>query len=160
MSLPIVVRAFIFNPLGQILMTKHRENTPWVLPGGHVEKDETIHTAILREIAEEFGISGKFFDIDNEETLYHNGKKLTHYPLPLSIYELHYTNTEGKDKSRIEYIFLMETEDTIGKVQTSEIAEYKWFEVDDILSMRIGTDIHDFTVQILEKIIGNDEDNE
>ena len=90
----IVVRAFIFNDEGQILMTKHKTNMPWVLPGGHVEKNEDIHTAMQREIREEFGISAHFFEIDNEEILHHKGKKLIHFPLPISIYKLEYTNAE------------------------------------------------------------------
>ncbi len=54
MSLPIVVRAFLFNNSGQILLAKHSAATPWVLPGGHLEGSESIHEAILREIQEEF----------------------------------------------------------------------------------------------------------
>lgn len=160
MTLPIVVRAFIFNTEGQILMTQHTENTPWVLPGGHVESGEDIHTAMKREIQEEFGISARFFEIDSEEILHHKGKKLTHYPLPISIYELNYTSKNGKDKSRIEYIFLMETDDTIHTTQTEEIFAYKWFDPDEILSMKPNVETWDFTIEILEKIVGIGEDNE
>ncbi len=160
MSLPLVVRAFLFNPDGQILLAKHMSTAPWVLPGGHVEEGENIHEAMIREIREEFDIEGRFFEIDNEEVLYHAGKKLVHYPLPISIYELHYSDKEGRDKSRIEYVFLMETEDIIKNIQASEIQEYRWFEVDDVLSLSPGKEIHEFTLQMLEKIIGNDDDNE
>ena len=160
MSLPIVVRAFLFNSLGQILLTKHSASTPWVLPGWHLEKNENIHEAILREIHEEFWIHSRFFEIDTEEILYHQGKKLTHLPLPVSIYELHYSWKDGKDKSRIEYIFLMETEDTIKNIQREEIYEYAWFEADDILVMKPNIDIYDLTREILERIIGNDDNNE
>ncbi len=54
----------------------------------------------------------------------------------------------------------METEDTIEKVQTEEIYQYAWFDADDILMMQPNIEIHDFTLQILEKIIGNEDDNE
>lgn len=49
-----VVRAFLFNPEGQILLAQHKPNTPWVLPGGHVEAEEALHEAMIREIYEEF----------------------------------------------------------------------------------------------------------
>lgn len=49
-----VVRAFLFNPEGKILLTQHRADTPWVLPGGHRETDESLHEAMIREIEEEF----------------------------------------------------------------------------------------------------------
>lgn len=71
MKIDIIVRAFLFNQEGNILMTRHKPNAPWVLPGGHVETGETLHTALKREIREEFGISAEFFDIDVHETLHH-----------------------------------------------------------------------------------------
>jgi 8-oxo-dGTP pyrophosphatase MutT (NUDIX family) len=160
MSFPIVVRAFIFNPLGQILLTKHTKDAPWVLPGGHLEDKENIHEAVQREILEEFWIHSHFFEIDSEETLYHKWKKLKNMPLPISIYELNYRSKEGKDKSRIEYVFLMETDETITKTQATEIYEYKWFDADDILIMKPNIEIYDFTLEMLEKIIGNNDENE
>ncbi len=155
-SLLPVVRAFIFNPEGQILLTRHTQKSPWVLPGGHVEAGESLHTAMIREIQEEFGITARFFEIDGEEQLYHMGQPLHHYPAPISTYELSYTGKDGKDKSRIEYVFLMETDDTIQQVQTEEIAAYEWFEVDDILGMKPNVETWDFMIQMLEKIVGED----
>lgn len=160
MSFPIVVRAFVFNPEWQVLMARHRANTPWVLPGGHMESDESLHDAIIRELWEEFGISARFFEIDQEEILHHKGKKLTHLPLPISIYSLEYKNSEWKDKSRTEYVFLMESDDTIKKIQTEEISEYKWHDVDDILMMKPNIDTWDFIIEMLEKIVGDEEYDE
>ena len=92
MSLPIVVRSFVFNPEGQILMTRHQANTPWVLPGGHVEPSESTHDAMVRELREEFSLDARFFEMDRDEILRHRGKKLTHHPLPIAIYDLSYTD--------------------------------------------------------------------
>jgi 8-oxo-dGTP pyrophosphatase MutT (NUDIX family) len=94
MSLPSVVRAFVFNPDGQILMARHTPDTPWVLPGGHVEPGENLHEAMHRELTEEFSLEARFFEIDRDEILRHRGKKLMHYPLPIATYELSYTNKE------------------------------------------------------------------
>ena len=163
MSLPSVVRAFVFNPNGQILMTKHTAGGLWVLPGGHVEIWESLQDAIVRELQEEFGLEARFFDIDADEILRHKGRKLKHHPLPITTYELSYTNKEGKDKSRAESIFLMETDfiDTNNKdlkIQTSEISEYQWFDADDILMMKPNIDTWDFIIEMLERIIGSDEE--
>ncbi len=152
-----VVRAFIFDPEGQILMARHKPATPWVLPGGHVEADEALHDAMKREIQEEFGIQAHFFEMDREEILSHKGKKLIHHPLPISSYDLSYTDSEGKNKSRTEYIFLMETNEEIGEIQTEEIAEYAWFDPEKILSMKPNIETWDFYQQILENIIGDEE---
>lgn len=163
MSITPVVRAFVFNPNGQILMARHTPKGLWVLPGGHVEAWEFQNDAMIRELREEFGLEARFFDIDREEILRHKGRKLIHHTLPITTYELHYTNSEWKDKSRIESIFLMET-DFIDidnknlKVQPEEISEYKWLDADDILTMKPNIDTWDFTIEMLERIVGSDEE--
>lgn len=155
-----VVRAFLFNADGQILLTKHTEKSLWALPGGHVECDETIHDAIIREIAEEFGIRARFFEIDPEEILSHKWAPLHHLPTPISIYELSYQKSDGSDASRTEYIFLMETDETIRQIQTQEIASYKWFDPDEILTMKPNIDTWDFYIEMLENIIGEENFDE
>lgn len=112
---------------------------------------------MIREIQEEFGVAARFFEIDNAEILHHKWKKLQHFPLPIAIYELNYTNSKGEDKSRIEHIFLMETDEIIKHTQEEEIFEYKWFDPDDILSMKLNVDTFDFIIEMLENIIGTDD---
>lgn len=163
MSLPVVVRAFVFNPNGQILMAKHKKDAPWVLPGGHVESGEFQNEAMVRELQEEFGLEARFFDIDREEILRHKWRKLVHHPLPITTYELNYTNAEWKDKSRIECIFLMETdfidESNKGlKIQSDEISDYKWFDADDIIEMKPNIETWDFIINMLDRIVGSDDE--
>lgn len=38
-------------------------------------------------------------------------------------------------------------------VQTAEIAEYKWFDADDILTMKPNIETYDFIIEILERIL-------
>jgi isopentenyldiphosphate isomerase len=112
---------------------------------------------MMRELDEEFGLAARFFEIDSEEILTHKGKKLSMNPLPIASYDLSYTNSEGKDKSRTEYIFLMETDEEVKHVQSEEITEYAWMEPEKILSMKANIETWDFYQEILEKIIGEDE---
>ena len=51
----------------------------------------------------------------------------------------------------------METDGKISKIQTQEIAEYAWHDPEEILSMKPNIDTWDFTIQILEKIMGEEE---
>lgn len=113
---------------------------------------------MIREIHEEFAIKAQFFDIDPEEVLHHRGRKLTHHPLPIAIYDLEYKNSEWEDKSRTEYVFLMETSDVIKKTQIEEIHDFRWFDPDEILSMKPNTEIWDFIIEMLEKIVGESDE--
>ena len=115
---------------------------------------------MVREIREEFGIEAAFFEMDSTEILTHRGKRLNHHPLPIAIYDLQYRNSEGTDKSRREYVFLMETSDTVTMTQIEEIHDFRWFEVDDILSMKANIEIYDFIIEMLEKIVGEEDIDE
>lgn len=44
------------------------------------------------------------------------------------------------------------------KIQTEEIVEYKWFDADDIITMKPNIDTWDFIIEMLERIIGSDEE--
>jgi NADH pyrophosphatase NudC (nudix superfamily) len=44
------------------------------------------------------------------------------------------------------------------KIQTEEISEYKWFDADDILTMKPNIETWDFVIEMLERIIGSDEE--
>jgi nucleoside triphosphatase len=48
------VRVLIFNPRGEMLLTKsHKWNDKYVIPGGHIELGESATEAAHREICEE-----------------------------------------------------------------------------------------------------------
>ncbi|NWH07740.1 MAG: NUDIX domain-containing protein [Alphaproteobacteria bacterium] len=50
------VRAAIFDTRGHVLLVRHSYRPGWYMPGGGVDRRETIRDALFREIWEEVGV--------------------------------------------------------------------------------------------------------
>ncbi|MBB1565247.1 NUDIX hydrolase [Candidatus Gracilibacteria bacterium] len=126
-----VVRAFLRNDEGKYLLVRHKGKNYWSLPGGHIDEGESIYKAIKRECMEELQLKIKI--IGNKIGL--DVEHIKEKALPICIYKLKYNQFNGKQAKKLEYIFLSEIVSGNIIVQVSEIDEYKFFTIDEIIAL-------------------------
>ena len=125
------VGVVVINEKNELLVIKERINPHYKLPGGHIDNDEDISTAVVREVKEETGIDVKFTSII----------ALGHFkPLQFGESNLYLGCTAKALSSEINII------DEI------EILEAKWMPLDLFLH---SDEVYQFNKNIVTKAIRN-----
>jgi len=83
-------------------------NGPWTIPGGYVEKDETIDTAVKREVLEEAGVKTEIKGIIAVRSRIH------------------------KDENSMYLIFLLETKDEKPTPDLTEVDAAQFFSLVEV----------------------------
>ena len=109
----------IINNKKQILLQKRAANkkfdpNKWALCAGHVDSGEGLEEAAIREIEEEIG-------------------------LKLSLNDLHILEKmivkKRERNSHITRVYYVVCNEEKFKIQTEELSEVKWFNIDDVIDM-------------------------
>ncbi|MDU4960830.1 MAG: NUDIX domain-containing protein [Sporomusaceae bacterium] len=84
-TIEAAVAGVVFDRQGAVLLVRRTDNGLWGLPSGHIEKAETVSSAICREINEETGLVviankliGVYSEPDSQIFCYPSGKT-THF---------------------------------------------------------------------------------
>ncbi len=122
-------RWIILNNNNKILLVQHEKSKNWVFPWWHVEKFESPHEWLIRELREEFQIEIQFI----WKILETEDKWIEILPLPIDSYIVSYFHKKYWNVNRVEYIFLCRHDKWLLTPQKEEIYDYKWVSINDIL---------------------------
>jgi len=126
------VGAIVFNE-SQLLVIKDRFSTGYKLPGGHIDKNESLKSAVKREVYEETGINIEFESIVNIG---------------------HFRNGQFGESN----LYIVCTAKALSKNITindsSEIAEARWIVPEDFLK---SDDANNYNKSVVAAAINNKE---
>ncbi len=147
MSLTFVSRAYILDADNNILLVKHNNDSPWVLPGGHLEDNENPSRALRREIKEELGIWIEILWIRNRT----NDSSVMMLPIPVSLQEVEfYDQIKDKLVRKCEFRYFVRADST--KIKTNdEIVAHERFSIEDILKLSVPNEIFLTMKDVLEQ---------
>lgn len=139
MKTDLVVAGYIFDDRfdnERLLLIHHKKLNLWLPVGGHIEKDETPDTAMLREAREEVGLKVKILS-ENPIPLSGNIKKNLANPFYVNVHSVW-----DHDHCCFFYgcIALNPEEMSIKK---SEIKSFKWFFKKELSEDYLSTDVRD-----------------
>lgn len=114
-----IVGAFIMNTDNKIfLMKSHKWSNMWVVPGGHIELNETIEQALKREAKEETNLD------------------ITH-PEFLCLFEF-INESEFHDKRHMLFLNYRVQTTSQHVILNNEAQEYGWFGKDEALQLPLN----------------------
>ncbi|MEK2476550.1 NUDIX hydrolase [Streptomyces noursei] len=108
--------AILADPAGRVLHIRHLALDRWLLPGGHLEADDTrLVDAAQRELTEETGIPASVVIPAGPRPLH-----IDVHPIPAN---------DAKDEpehQHFDFRFLFRTSADVGELQTEEVAAAAW----------------------------------
>ena len=113
------IGVFIINHNNEILLqkraaTKRFNPNKWGLCAGHVDSGETLENTALREVEEEIGIKYNISD--------------------LHVLEEMEVNKRESNSHIVRYYYIYCAENNFN-IQTEELSEVRWFDIDDVINM-------------------------
>lgn len=133
----------------KVLVIFHKKLQKWLPAGGHLELNELPHEAALREVFEETGICARIIKDDPDMGL--NGDADCQIPRPYSVlYQIIPSSSKDVEHIHVDFIYVMEAEESELKVNTNEISNAKWMTSDEIYSCNCFDSVKGFVKNYLK----------
>ncbi|GAU67633.1 hypothetical protein SSP35_05_02000 [Streptomyces sp. NBRC 110611] len=114
--------AILADPAGRVLHIQHLALDRWLLPGGHLEADDTrLADAAQRELTEETGIPAS--------AVIPVGLR----PLHIDVHPIPANDAKGEpEHQHFDFRFLFRTSADVGELQTEEVTAAAWRHAETI----------------------------
>ncbi len=133
----------------KVLLRMHDKYNLWLVPGGHVELDETPDQAAIREVQEEVGINITLVsprkiptNIDDE--------RFTELPTPWHI-NIHDVNDSHRHVSLV-YFATSETDAIVNSLNEHERTESRWVNKEELDTMDLIPNIRFYAEEALKEL--------
>jgi 8-oxo-dGTP pyrophosphatase MutT (NUDIX family) len=116
-------RGIVLNSQNQVLLVKHTYQSHWYLLGGGVKKQESVKTALLRELKEEIGLT-----VAGEPELfgvyYHTYLGVSDYPIIYIVKNYSLTGTHSPEIEQIGWFNYENLPEMISPGTKRRLTEY------------------------------------
>lgn len=150
-----VSSVFVFNYIDgkwKVLLVEHKNLNKWVIPGGHIEHNESPLEAAKREVFEETSIGDlQFISFLHEKCIDFPDSSWS-LPPEYCYIETIPTNKKEEEHKHIDFLFLAISQDNNIKENSTESNGIKWFSAEELDSLTIFPMTLFFSKQIIKKL--------
>jgi 8-oxo-dGTP diphosphatase len=121
------VAVYIINDNNEVLLLNHKKIKAWLPPGGHVEDEEFVHEAAIREVKEEAGVDIEFINLSYyKEKCDDSRAKILPTPMLVQLEDIgeHYHE---------DFVYLAKAK--TNEILNNENHEIDWFDLDNALRL-------------------------
>lgn len=116
--------AFVVNKdMTKVLLIEHLKHNMWLIPGGHIDDDESALAASIRETEEEVGIKISDLTLLDYKILDIDVHRISEDVTKCEPSHFHYD---------VRYIFKLDDEALI-EINKSEAKDYKWIDISEVI---------------------------
>lgn len=145
-----VATGFVRNETqDKLLLIYHKKLEKWLPPGGHLEENELPHEGAIREVLEETGIRAQVLDLSPDLVLPVEQERKV--PAPAFIlHERIPASRKDVEHMHVDFIYLMEAEESAVTIQEAEVSSAKWLSKAEILACDTFESVKQICQQILK----------
>lgn len=139
----LVVTGYVFNEEDRVLLIHHKKRNMWLPVGGHMEQNETPDEALLREIAEETGLT---VEILGKKEIEEAGDVKENLATPFHV-NVHSVG----DHDHCSFFYVCRTTGNV-MINKEELNNFEWFSRNQLEDERIPKDVRNIAIEAFSLI--------